>query len=167
MEPETAEVVALAREWRALASADLWAGEQHQTINRFLKLWIAVNALYALAAPKARGDRAQLKAFAAWNPVQRAHERHMDDPVYRRSVESLASPGVYNFLSRRTVAITDLGDPCQVLDAVYQVRCNLFHGKKSPTNLRDAQLIQASANVVARILDEILPDESVWRSAAA
>jgi hypothetical protein len=166
MEPETAEVLALAREWRTLASEDLWVAEQHRTINRFLKLWIAINALYALTAPRGRGDRDQLRTFAILPAVKEAHEENLNNPVYYRAVESLATRGVYNFLSERFVVVSDVRDAPQVLDAVYQVRCNLFHGKKSPTNLRDAQLVQAAANVVSGLLDRVLADDRLWQTAA-
>lgn len=46
------------------------------------------------------------------------------------------------------------GDPswAQLLRTIYQVRCNLFHGEKSPQNLRDRDLVLASDRILARFI---------------
>lgn len=38
----------------------------------------------------------------------------------------------------------------QVLNVIYQVRCNLFHGEKSPQNRRDHHLVIAADQVLSR-----------------
>ena len=40
----------------------------------------------------------------------------------------------------------------QVLRTVYQVRCNLFHGEKSPQSARDYELVVASDRILARFI---------------
>ena len=42
----------------------------------------------------------------------------------------------------------------QLLRTIYQVRCNLFHGEKSPQNLRDRQLILKSDRILRTFLAE-------------
>ena len=42
----------------------------------------------------------------------------------------------------------------QLLRTVYQVRCNLFHGEKSPQNARDRQLILKSDRILRTFLAE-------------
>jgi hypothetical protein len=42
----------------------------------------------------------------------------------------------------------------QLLRVVYQVRCNLFHGTKSPTNFRDRELVVSSNQIVRQFLAE-------------
>lgn len=41
----------------------------------------------------------------------------------------------------------------QLLRTIYQVRCNLFHGEKSPQNARDRQLILKSDRILRAFLD--------------
>jgi hypothetical protein len=165
MTPEAAEVLQLAREWRAAASDDAPFGRQIP--NRFLKLWIAWNALYALRCDDLEGDRNQLRSFAQWQSVVDAHVRGLDKQVYRRAVEAIAAFGVYNYQRSAPIHVPPPYASLDVLDAVYQVRCNLFHGKKSPTNLRDAQLVQASTNILVHLLDMLLATDEVWSQAAA
>ena len=42
----------------------------------------------------------------------------------------------------------------QLLRTIYQVRCNLFHGEKSPQNTRDRQLILKSDRILRAFLAE-------------
>src|SRR6185437_7047565 len=42
----------------------------------------------------------------------------------------------------------------QLLRTIYQVRCNLFHGEKSPQNQRDRQLILKSDRILRTFLAE-------------
>ena len=48
-----------------------------------------------------------------------------------------------------------------LLLSVYQVRCNLFHGGKSPDNKRDLKLVESSAEIMngyLRVLLSGFPD---------
>ena len=40
----------------------------------------------------------------------------------------------------------------QLLRTIYQVRCNLFHGEKSPQSFRDRDLVFASDRILARFI---------------
>jgi hypothetical protein len=40
----------------------------------------------------------------------------------------------------------------QLLRTIYQVRCNLFHGEKSPQVFRDYELVTASDKIIARFI---------------
>ncbi|GAA5048933.1 MULTISPECIES: hypothetical protein [Erythrobacteraceae] len=40
----------------------------------------------------------------------------------------------------------------QLLRTIYQVRCNLFHGEKSPQSLRDRDLVLASDHILAHFI---------------
>lgn len=41
----------------------------------------------------------------------------------------------------------------QLLRTIYQVRCNLFHGEKSPQAIRDRDLVAASDRTLAKFID--------------
>ena len=44
----------------------------------------------------------------------------------------------------------------EVFDVVYQVRCNLFHGGKSPDDERDVAFVRASVPILERWIDQIV-----------
>lgn len=46
-------------------------------------------------------------------------------------------PGQQN----KTVSLSDLSDVEEVVEVLYQIRCNLFYGSKSPNDSRDANLV--------------------------
>lgn len=45
-----------------------------------------------------------------------------------------------------------------LFQTMYQVRCNLFHGGKSPSDDRDRELVQASAVILSGYLEVLLKD---------
>lgn len=49
----------------------------------------------------------------------------------------------------------------QTLRSIYQVRCNLFHGEKSPQKPRDVQLVELADNVLKSII--LLTDCFNWQ----
>ena len=163
---EGRQVLALAREWRDAASADLWLPEG--SVARFLKLWVATNALFEMQFPDAGGDRLQVLAFAAWDPVAAAHNANRDRDTYRHALVSLGTPGVWNFRKNEYQRLGVPFESVATLETVYQVRCNLFHGRKSPSNTRDAVLIGAASRIVVTLLDALFAaPESIWDSRPA
>ena len=169
MSPEQHHVLTLARDWRSAATGDLLDTGPNRLIHRFVKLWIALNALYAMYADRETHERHQLRLFAKWPPFTASHARHLGEQVYGRAVEVLANPGIYNFRAKRSRWIT-ISPRClapEVLFAVYQIRCNLFHGRKHPADMRDLQLIQAGSTIVARWLDDLLEYGGPWSPEAA
>lgn len=46
--------------------------------------------------------------------------------------------------------ITDVSDFVQVVDFIYQIRCNLFHGQKSPFNDKDKSLVSCAGRFLQR-----------------
>lgn len=160
---ETEEVLALAREWRRAASDDLWI--PNNVVSRFLKNWIALNALYVLRFPDVNGDRKQLGAFSGWPPVEQAHLANRGKDTYARALQTLAEFGVQKFGAGkpRRLSMSPPYEAGETFDLIYQVRCNLFHGRKSPQSLRDAALVQSADRIVCRLVDSVLAaDQSIW-----
>ena len=165
--PETREVLDITRQWYSSAVAEHTI--PNDEIARFMALWIGFNALYALKCDATEGDRAQVQALASWTPARDLHAANLRERSgkYRAAVLSLAERGVYDFRKRRRVEITDVADLEQVLDAVYQVRCNLFHGHKTPVHLRDRRLVQAALLIVEAVVKQLLENEQIWEGRAA
>ncbi|HEX7633135.1 MAG TPA: hypothetical protein VF401_02285 [Candidatus Saccharimonadales bacterium] len=56
-------------------------------------------------------------------------------------------------LGVRTVSLSDTSDFSQVVKFIYQIRCNLFHGSKSPLNARDKHLVNLSGKILERWIE--------------
>jgi hypothetical protein len=156
MTDEEIEVMALVSEWYKLA-----AGAQRIPDSlhfRFLALWVAFNGLYSLWFPRAHSDKAQVQSFGNWPPARAAHAKAVSgsDPAYREAIEILGEKGVFNFLTKETERVTDPNDLRQVVLLVYRVRCNLFHGRKAPSNPRDLLLVKAAHVIVSELMRRLL-----------
>lgn len=46
--------------------------------------------------------------------------------------------------------LVDVGNPTEVIKFIYQIRCNLFHGSKSPMDRRDLNLVELSARILEK-----------------
>jgi hypothetical protein len=47
------------------------------------------------------------------------------------------------------IRLDDIGDFRQIVRFIYQIRCNLFHGGKSPINKSDKRLVALGAKLLA------------------
>ncbi|BDD89194.1 hypothetical protein [Desulfofustis limnaeus] len=61
-------------------------------------------------------------------------------------------------LSKRNVvvAITEPNDLGQLVDALYQVRCNVFHGEKVPGDLNDDRIVKAARPLLVELLRHLI-----------
>lgn len=117
---------------------------------------------------------AELRAFAQWWPVFSASDARrksrtdngIDEEVWRlsqietrRVAAEFLTPRVKHRPRRvpyRTWLVDDL-TPMQTLQAIYQVRCNLFHGGKAPAIGADAELVGRSYRILLKWLEGIAP----------
>lgn len=160
-------VLALAREWYEVASGDRSLGKDE--VSRFMVLWVGFNALYALEFDHVDGDRKQVRLFADYPRAKNAHEEALSgsDTRYTTAVKTLAQRGVYNFRNQERLRLEDESNLGQVMELVYQVRCNLFHGRKSPHDLRDRKLIKAAHTIVSQLMQRLTEDKVSTSDGAA
>ncbi len=161
--PETDEVLHIAREWFTASVGGLIGQGQ---FSSFITVWIAFNALYALLFGNQDSERKQVRAVGSWPPAIDIHRSALALSDYQHSIAVLAQNGVYNFLSNRVERIADTTDLCQVLSAVYLVRCNLFHGRKTVTNMRDHDLVEAARLITYRLVGGLLNNSTIWEEVA-
>ncbi len=58
--------------------------------------------------------------------------------------------------NRRGKSITDINKFDEVLEIIYQVRCNLFHGKKRLNDSHDKELVEISYTVLTRLFGPVV-----------
>jgi hypothetical protein len=136
--------------WYALSSGhDVDPGDP---FFRFLAVWVGFNALYACRTD-VTGDRNQVKHFASEQLAIESHYALLKcDEEYLKAVLTLKERGVTDESSGSHYLIGDQKDLPSVLDCAYQVRCNLFHGRKLPDDLRDERLVNASYTIVSKLV---------------
>ena len=51
------------------------------------------------------------------------------------------------------VELRDINDIGQVIEFIYQIRCNLFHGSKSPMDRRHSNLVELSSRILEKWME--------------
>lgn len=126
---------------------------------RFMYAWVGFNALYAGRTGAAGGDRRQLREFAANPDLIALHREFMEADLfvdYGRSVQVLAERGVRDLRSGRVWKIGEDKPLADVLECIYQVRCNCFHGGKRQDDQRDRDLVTGSFVITANLLSRYM-----------
>ena len=132
---------------------------------QFIALWEAFNGW--LRIPPANGiqlkkDWELLKDFQA-NPVvqQDFQQLAKDSSEYKQALANLKSLcPVYQVqgVGRTEVRLDEEANLGQVMEVIYAVRNNLFHGGKSLSDPRDQKLVTAAGNVLLPLFNQLLSD---------
>ena len=142
-------------EWYRLSNGK--AIDQSDPFFRFVASWVAFNAFYSSRMYDEVGDWNQVRAYAGESEVVDFHrERLKSDREYAQAVEVLREKGVYDTSTRDRRQIRDVQNFTQVASCLYQVRCNLFHGGKTPGNVRDRRLVSAAHTITSRLIEGAL-----------
>ena len=156
MSQEEQDVRAIVAEWYALATQGHRVPDT--SFFRFLTLWVAFNGLYSLTFPDAKTEIAQVRSFGNWSKAKEAHSGALspEQSGYRAALGVLRERGIFNFLTNKVEHLADEKDLSQVIELVYRVRCNLFHGRKVPSNLRDRKVVEAARVIVAELMSRLV-----------
>ena len=120
---------------------------------RFIAVWLAFNSIYAEAFQTIDGDRRQVLAFASDEQARESHRRLVDTSIeYVDAIAVLSERGVHDVRSGRKRTVGSHKVLTEVLECVYQVRCNLIHGGKHLEDPRDRDLAHAAYVVVANLV---------------
>jgi len=130
--------------------------------------WIAFNWMYCES--RGSSERERIKTFCRRN----SRKLLLYDPFDTDEVQVFKEGPVYRVRGAESnddpeKLCKDIRDghrntterAISLLLSVYQVRCNLFHGGKSPDNRRDLKLVESSAEIMngyLRVLLSGFPD---------
>ncbi len=140
----------IAREW-------LERGANAQSpFEAFTNFWIAFNNLYG---PDGAREIDRIVGFLSDNTTttqaSKVIQDHPDQIAYLLSEPVIDMRGNGRDTAEAIVAFHGTADPLeqlrQLFRVIYQVRCNLLHGQKSPTVVRDEHLCNCSAPIVAAV----------------
>ena len=149
------EIEKLIWEWYGIAHGKRIG--QTDPVFRFVALWIAFNALYQSKLPGVDGDRSQISEFSKNEEVNNEHQCLIQrESKYRKAIEVIKNKGVFNIKYKKQETIRNERNFQEVAICLYQIRCNLFHGGKTPSNIRDIELIKAACKILSMILGRLL-----------
>jgi len=130
--------------------------------NALTDVWRAFNNLFYSA--QGRTEREKIKAFLA-SKVSREDalavlEKHQERITYLLSQPVIDMRGngrdtTQNILAFHAATGDPVGRVVELFMVVYQIRCNLEHGQKSPDRERDLQLCKCASPVVAYVVERM------------
>jgi hypothetical protein len=122
--------------------------------DKFIALWISFNGYCTILSRSWQGTR-MLEWVKNNSNFGERYEELLDNDFDRQAVEELKSlcpvhdmrPG----LEHNSKTIADVEDFGEVMDVIYKIRCNLFHGSKDLANERDKKLAMLGYDVLMSI----------------
>lgn len=139
--------------------------------DQFISLWISFNAFYAYDHLCSQ-EKEQIKIFKdtyckdfiscvkANSELFENFRIYIQNKPYNNGfIQDLR----YELSSNKQVKkiYQKLDDINEFINCVYQVRCNLFHGGKSPENGQDKELVKLAFNCLYVFLDKVYQDKRV------
>lgn len=143
--------------WFKLAKGEALPHDDFDIFIKFMSSWVAFNAIYEFTCSAVQRDREKVIAFSTMPMAQEIHTELMIVPTYKEAVTILAEKGILKLPSNSNRQhIGDINNLKEVLLCVYQVRCNLFHGGKTPESPRDREVVQAAYEIVTRLMEPFI-----------
>ena len=92
--------------------------------------------------------------------LQQKNQEFISNPNYKPRIDSLKTNGPLHRSIENYTNLTQSSDVYKRTEAlfllIYQIRCNLFHGKKSPEEKRDFDLVVEAAYLMENYMDVFL-----------
>src|ERR1035437_5122779 len=133
--------------------------QKHQTksfniFDKIISLWVAFNS-WGTFVTKQSNDRKMIDELRNNKKLLDSYAVLKREDKFRNDISGFARYGILDmrpsYEDRRT-RIENQNDFGQILDAVYQVRCNLFHGQKDIMNPHDRELVELSFRILGNVL---------------
>jgi hypothetical protein len=122
--------------------------------DQFMSLWLAFNAWGTYESKKDK-DFQMLSWVKTSTDLPNIHSRLMKgDEDYLQGVTCLSH---YRVLDMRPghqgqcKSISSTNSLNELLDVIYQIRCNLFHGQKSEIDPHDRELVDLAFHILSKI----------------
>jgi hypothetical protein len=149
-------IQALVKSWHARST------REGDPVSKFVFLWFCFNARLSYESGEDR-DRDMLEWLKTASPgssqLRRSYDQAMASDVFRRDLQTLVSSSPIHGTRRhnpQVVRIRDIEDFPNIVEGVYQVRCNLFHGGKRADDLRDQKLVKVSAAILRKWVGNVV-----------
>jgi hypothetical protein len=156
--PDHDDVVKLISQWIQLSRES--SDKKTDFLFSFVSIWIAFNALYEYYSQQSAENaiNTEWQKIKNYIVMTKLDRRHLDllqnNTDYRNSVEVLAQTPIKNLpLALSSFKILQPDKIEQVLGCVYRIRCNLFHGGKTPTVRRDRELVCNAYKILFNLIE--------------
>lgn len=151
----------LIKAWRTKAR------RESDQFSRFVFLWFCFNAWLAFESDKEK-DREMLdwleEADESRSQLRLSYNHALSSgtDIFRSRLESLvqSAPIPDSRGRRQDIHVEDVNDFSGIVEAIYRVRCNLFHGGKEANNPHDQKLVKACGDILEKWVGNLI---ATWR----
>jgi len=147
-----------------------WRGKSHNEGDQFASfvfIWFCFNAwLEFLASHDADNDRKMLEELKSTSANMSSllgayNTAHASDEFFRRSLQGLINKSKEETIKdvrgqRQPISISDENDFANIVEAIYRIRCNLFHGGKDANDTRDQVLVKDAAMILRQWIGKLI-----------
>jgi hypothetical protein len=146
---EEGEIKDLVKVWHQKAD-----GERDKTL-KFIFVWLCFNAWLAYRSSE-ESDRDMLECLkrkgTAVSDIVSQYDRAFESGWFRERIQELKelSPIEDSRGKKSAVIIDDITKFDQICEAIYRIRCNLFHGGQRANKTRDIQLVTAAGYILGK-----------------
>ncbi len=123
--------------------------------DKFICLWIAFNAWGAHKTSLGR-DVEMIEALKRDPQLKASFDRCNRDTDFSERLSELKGDRIVDDRTGEAVSLDADSSFESVLQVVYKIRCNLFHGRKDPARRRDLKLVSWAYFVLGRVFDAIV-----------
>jgi hypothetical protein len=143
-------------DWRIFTERWLERAERgHRIIDdgdRFISLWIAFNGWMRGKFGEDIGDRSQIESVKRLQDFKNVfNQLRQDNWAFREYLDKLEGLSFVNmqFRNNREEVYTYDGTFESLIEVIYQVRCNLFHGRKNvEEDQKDIELVRLAYGIL-------------------
>jgi hypothetical protein len=143
-------------DWRVFTKEWLKRAERGRTIiddgDRFISLWIAFDGWMRGKFGEDIADRSKIESVKRMQDFKKVFNQLREDNfTFRECLDKLEGLSVVNmqFRNNREVVYRYDGNFESLIEVIYQVRCNLFHGRKNiDEDKKDFELVVLSYRIL-------------------
>lgn len=132
--------------------------DQHDPFMKFFMFYVCLDAWMTAESGMDKDEDKLDWLINTDNDLKRHWDGIKNGPQFQSWLNGLLKVGQVDDMrpskqGNRVVTLSDTSDFGQVIHFIYQVRCNLFHGAKSPVNSNDKNLVEWSAKILEKWIE--------------
>ena len=131
---------------------------QEDSFIKFIILWFILNAWLTIISKKDRDRKALNWFYDNKSLLKDTATKILTQSYVIKTLEDLKKQSpIYDMRpghKHESKELKNIKGIKEVLEFIYQIRCNLFHGSKSPGDSRDKNLVEFSSKILMPWLTE-------------
>jgi hypothetical protein len=139
---------------RLISWWEVIGSKEHEIFTKFFMFYMCLDA-WMTAESGEDHDKKKLDWLINEDNVLKTHwSGILNGEQFHSWLNGLKKIGIVNDMRPKNPGppkeLTDVYDFEQVIRFIYQIRCNLFHGSKSPVDSNDRALVRCSAKILEK-----------------